>query len=120
MSMEENLDLKCTPPFVVNFDYQVKDWLTNGLNVRETEAAENHVNYVKIPVREDVPLSVHVASISEKPMTIKNITLDVSKSVLLNGGVHNIEIVSQEPFLQIEDIEQDDSVCTNFVIKALD
>ena len=113
MRMRQELNLNCNPPFVINFDYQVKDWLTNGLNENQDDLGKDEYNFIKVPVNEHVPLSINVNSISERPMTIKNISLDVLDTRLISK-------IWQSPFSQIDQLEQDDSVWASFIIKPLE
>jgi hypothetical protein len=113
MTMTRLIKLRCDPPFKVTFDYEVKDWLTNELNVKDSEVNQNeNESFVKVPVGERVPLSINITSISEKPMTVKNVDLDILSSTL-------IEKVSRNDFQQIDKLEEDDTICAGFIVKPL-
>ena len=112
MTMKHEIKLNCRPPFNVSFDYQVKDWLTNGLNQRDQESDSTSHSFVKIPVGEKVPLFVNVMSISEQPMTIKDISLEIADTRMM-------EKLSQNVFTQTDELEKNDAVCSSFIMKPL-
>lgn len=92
------------PPFSITFDYEVKDWLTNELNIRDSEVNfnENDV-FVKIPVGNKTPMSVNITSISEKPMSIKNVDMDIVATDLICK-------ISKGQFDQVDNVEQEDTI----------
>ncbi|CAI2373283.1 unnamed protein product [Moneuplotes crassus] len=112
MSITRIIKLSCEPPFKVELNYEVKDWLTNGLNVRESEANQSHLDsFIKVPVGEEVPLSIDVTSISAKPISIKNVELDI-----LSTGM--ISKVSKNKFEPVETLDEGDTISAGFVLNA--
>lgn len=113
MTMTRVIKMKWEPPFQVSFDYEVKDWLTNELNLKDSEVNNNNTDsFIKVPVDEDVPLSVHINCVSEKAISIKNVDLDiVTKDV--------ISKVSKNSFHEITGFEEGDTIWTGFVIKPI-
>lgn len=113
MTMSRILNLQCKPPFLVSYNYEVKDWLTNDLNLRDSEANQySNDSFVKVPVNEKIPMSINLTSLSEKPMTIKSIDIDVLNTEL-------VEKVSRSDFAQIDNFEEDDTLCAGFIIQPL-
>jgi hypothetical protein len=114
MKMTKMIKFKCDPPFEVILNYEVKDWLTNELNSRDSEVNESYLDsFIKVPINEDIPLSINITSISEKALAIKNIDLDIVNTKLISKA-------SKNPFTQVDQLEEGDSVSAGFVLKALD
>lgn len=114
MSISKLLKMKCLPPFKIEFDYEIKDWLTNELNIKDYEANESvYESFIKLPVNELVPLAVTVTSVSEdKPMTVESVDLAILKQDL-------IKKVSRTEFISVDAFEKGDSICTGFIIQPL-
>lgn len=90
----------------------MKDWLTNGLNVRESEANQNYLDsFIKVPVGEEVPLSIDVTSISEKSISIKNVELDILSTDVISK-------VSKNKFEPVETLDEGDTISAGFVLNA--
>lgn len=113
MTMTELIKLRCIAPFKVNFDYEVKDWLTNELNLRDSEAsqAENET-FAKVPVGDKIPMSVNITSMSQNSVNIKSVMLDIHSTDF-------IQKLSDGDFQQIDNIEEEDTICAGFIIKPL-
>lgn len=100
MAIIKKIKLKCEPPFEVHLNYEVKDWLTNELNVRMSEANHNYSDsFIKIPVEQNIALSIDITSISEKSLTVKNVDLDIIHKDL-------IKKLGKNEFQQVDSLEE--------------
>lgn len=112
MSMTRLVKLQCLPPFEVALNYEVKDWLTNELNLNDQEISQTHPDvFVKVPAHEQVPLSISVTSLSESVASVNNVDLHV-----LNTHLEKNQ--NQNEFRPVQRLEEGDTVCAGFVIKA--
>ena len=113
MSISKLVLMKCHPPFKIEFDYEIKDWLTNELNINDYEAnGRNYESFIKLPIAEKVPLSISIASISERPMTIQNVDIEILNRELLRK-------VSRNQFSPVHMFEEGDVVWAAFIIEPI-
>ena len=113
MSISKLILLKCNPPFNIEFNYEIKDWLTNELNINEYEVNGSTSDFfVKLPIEEKIPLSISIASISEKPMTIQNVDIEIYNKNLFRK-------ISRNEFSPVNMFEEGDVICSAFIIEPI-